>query len=431
MMLFLYNILFPFAFIFYVPGMIIKLIKRGGDKRGFGERFAIFAKEKLNSLKEFQSAIWIHAVSVGETTIALAMIEKWTQQDPEAKFVLSTTTTTGQALASGRSTDNTIVIFCPIDFIFFVRKTLRILKPKLLVLFETEIWPNLIRETRAFGTPVALVNGRISDKSANGYRRFSFFFAPILKHLSLLCVQTDLDSERFKAVDATLKPNVCGNMKFDQKPPAKIAEIDLSPFFGSQQKKIILAASTHPNEESFVARVFKELKKSRPELRLVIVPRHAERGAEISSELRALGLSHARRSTGESFDSERKNDEVDVLLADTTGEMLSFISSADVVIMGKSLAGHNEGHNILEPAILAKPVVTGNELRNFRFVLKTMLDADAVKTVSNETELLDALAHLLDDPKSAAELGKRAKSAVEKQKGATQRTIELCKTLLN
>jgi 3-deoxy-D-manno-octulosonic-acid transferase len=144
-----------------------------------------------------------------------------------------------------------------------------------------------------------------------------------------------------------------------------------------------------------------------------------------------MGFTHIRRSIASTTDSTQTTEQpIDVLLADTTGEMLSFISAADIVIMGKSLAGHNEGHNILEPAILAKPVITGGELRNFRFVLKAMLDADAVKTVSNETELLNALAILLDDPKAAVELGKRAKSAVEKYRGATQRTIELCETLL-
>ena len=218
-------------------------------------------------------------------------------------------------------------------------------------------------------------------------------------------------------------------MKFDQKPPAKIAKIDLDSYFGSDSRRILLAASTHPREEVFIARVFKKLKATRSDLKLVIVPRHAERGGEIAAELMETELTHIRRSIASK--TEAASSPVNILLADTTGEMLSFIAAADIVIMGKSLAGHKEGHNILEPAILAKPVVTGSELRNFRFVLKTMLDADAIKTVSTETELLDALANLLDDPKSAAELGKRAKSAVEKQKGATQRTIELCETLLN
>ncbi|MCK5843275.1 MAG: hypothetical protein KAG97_01125, partial [Victivallales bacterium] len=269
----------------------------------------------------------------------------------------------------------------------------------------------------------------ISDNSANGYRRFSFFFAPILKHLSLLCVQTELDAERFKAVDSSLKPTVCGNMKFDQKPPAKIAEIDLDAYFGSESKRILLAASTHPREEAFIARVFKKLKATHTDLKLVIVPRHAERGGEIASELEEMGLSHIRRSVAPATTD--TSSPAEVLLADTTGEMLSFIAAADIVIMGKSLAGHKEGHNILEPAILAKPVVTGSELRNFRFVLKTMMDAEAVQTVSDESELETAVATLLDDPNAADELGKRAKAAVEKQKGATQRTIELCKTLLN
>ncbi|MCK5844221.1 MAG: 3-deoxy-D-manno-octulosonic acid transferase [Victivallales bacterium] len=427
-MIFLYNLLFPIAFLFFLPGMLLKLIRRGGEKRGFGERFAIFAKTKAKRLEEFKGAVWVHSVSVGETTIALGMIEVWLERSPDMRFVLSTTTTTGQALAHSRAPKNVEVIFCPIDFLPFTRFTVKRLQPSMLVIFETEIWPNLIGVTHSIGVPVVLVNARISDKSAAGYRHFSFFFAPVLRKLSLICAQTELDAERFKAVDETLEPVVCGNMKFDQKPPAKIADVDLTAYFGNEPVRIIMAASTHFGEEKLIAAVFKRLRKSRPDLRLVIVPRHAERGGEISAELNSAGLKLARRSL--QSDGAADASPVDVLLADTTGEMLSFIATSAVVVMGKSLAGHKEGHNILEPAILAKPVVTGRELRNFRFVLKTMVEADAVATVADEAELEQALAKLLDDPEAAAALGKRAEAAVAKQKGAIKRTIELCEKLL-
>jgi len=407
--------------------MILKLIRRGGEKRGYLERFAMFADEKRKTLEAFKGAVWVHSVSVGETVIALGMIETWLERDPDARFVISSTTTTGQALARSRKPVNTEVVFCPLDFIFFVRKTLRLLQPSLLVIFETEIWPNLIRETRAFGAPVALVNARISDKSAPGYKRFSFFFAPVLERLSLLCVQTELDADRFKAVSPKLSPTVVGNLKFDQKPPAEIADIDLTSYFGPGRSRIVLAASTHPREDALIAGVFRNLKPDRPDLRLIIVPRHAERGPEIAAELKEAGLSFVRRS--ESPDGSAAGT-VDVLLADTTGEMLSFIAAADVVVMGKSLAGHTEGHNILEPAILEKPVVTGDKLSNFRFILRAMLEADAVRTVSDGSGLETVLTELIDDEKAAAELGQRAKTVVEKYKGATKRTVELCEKLL-
>jgi 3-deoxy-D-manno-octulosonic-acid transferase len=425
-MLFLYNLMFPLAFIFFVPGMIIKYIRRGGEKGNYGERFAKFAKSKVRALSEYHGAVWVHSVSVGETAIALSMIRAWQKEDPTAKFVLSTTTTTGQGMAVSKAPEGVEVIFCPIDFIWFVRKTVNIVRPSLLVIFETEIWPNLIGEVRRFGAPVALVNARISDRSAKGYRRWSCFFAPVLNKLSLLSVQTEVDADRFLAVSDKLTPEVSGNLKFDQNVPAKFADVGIQRYFGDGDCKIILAASTHPGEERLLAETYSKLRDSQKNLKLIIVPRHAERGGEIVSILKNLNLNFIRRSE----DAGKELEECDVLLADTTGEMLAFMNEADIVVMGKSMAGQNEGHNIIEPALLGKPIVTGSELRNFRFVLNVMRADDALITIDTDDDLLPVLKELLDSPEKCSQLGDRAAKSIEKHKGATERTIKLCRKLL-
>ena len=431
-MYFIYNLLFPLAFLFFLPGMIIKYIRRGGVKENYGERFAKFAETKLERLKEFRGAVWVHSVSVGETAIALSMIRAWKEMEPERRFVLSTTTTTGQGIAVSGAPDGVEVIFCPIDFIFFVRRTVSVLNPGMLIIFETEIWPNLIREVRRKGAPVALVNARISDRSAAGYRRWSFFFAPVLRQLSLLCVQTETDAGRFKAVCSDVEPIVCGNMKFDQKIPAKLPEIGIERYFGDGDYDILLAASTHPGEERLLAETYTELRGTYPSLKLIIVPRHAERGGEIANLLGSMNLNYIRRSEDlrNSQEDTLKHAHCDVLLADTTGEMAAFMKAADIVVMGKSLAGHNEGHNIIEPALMRKPVVTGCELRNFRFVLKAMKDDDALITADSDGVLKQILDELLASPEKRAELGERAGNSVKKHRGATKRTIELCRKLL-
>lgn len=428
MSLFLYNLLFPLVFIFFIPGIIIKYIRRGGEKGNFAERFAKFAKDKREKLKGYRGGIWVHSVSVGETVIAVAMIKRWLEKNPDLKFVLSTTTTTGQGLAKSKAPEGVAIIFCPLDFIFFVKKVISLIQPKMLIIFETEIWPNMICEIRKSGGQVALVNARISDKSANGYRRFSCFFGPVLRQLSLLCVQTELDAERFKAIEPSLAPEISGNMKFDQELPAELPKIDFKNYFGSGAFKTILAASTHPGEEDLIAGVFKKLQATHEYLKLIIIPRHAERGGEIAGKLKTGGFKFRQKS--EDLKVGKAEDCCDVLLADTTGEMLAFMNVSDIVIMGKSLAGHHEGHNIIEPALLGKPIISGSELRNFRYTLKALQDDNAIITVSAKEELEKELQGLIDDSSKCKAFGDRAKSAIEKHKGATEKTIELCSKLL-
>ena len=419
MLRFIYNLFLPLGFLFFIPGLLYKYRNRGGWKSTFGERFGKFSPERIEELKSFQGAVWVHAVSVGETVVALSLLRKWTALYPDMKFVISTTTTTGQELARKQCLDNTAVIFCPIDFPWMVRKALNLIDPSQLVIFETEIWPNLVWETKKRGVPVSLVNGRMSDHSSKGYRRFRVFFGPLLRAFDKIMVQTPADEARYLSVSPRAQVKVCGNLKFDQAPPENIADPGVENYFGSGDFTFLLAVSTHPGEEQVVAESFIQLKKDFPHLRLIIVPRHAERGEEIAAMLAENNLSFVRRSQAE-----KSPEPVEVLLADTTGEMFKFINIADLVIMGKSLAGHDEGHNLIEPAILDKPIVTGSVLRNFRFILNVLQEADGVVTVDDDSQLTGTLHRLLADDALRCSIGKRGGDAIRKHCGATEQTIK-------
>ena len=422
---FFYNLFLPIGFLFFVPGLLLKYRNRGGWKDTFGERFGHFTPNRMEELKAFHGAIWVLAVSGGEAVVALSMIREWHALHPERKFVISTTTTTGQELVRKQLPPNSAAIFCPIDFLWMVRRTLRVLQPAMLVIFETEIWPNMFAESRRAGIPVALVNGRMSDHSASGYRRARFFFDPLLRLFQLISVQTEADAERYKSVSPGAVVTVSGNLKFDQKTPENLPDPEYDRYFGPGKHRILLAASTHPGEEELVAETFRELVPEMPDLRLVLVPRHAERGTDIAAMLTRLGLSYARRSR-----QTEANPPVQVLLADTTGELLKLMKGADVVIMGKSLAGHDEGHNLIEPALLDKPLVTGHVLRNFRFIQKVLLQEHALVTVTHDSELVEQLRKLLPDEQLRRELGERAGAAIRRHAGATRRTVEALEKLL-
>lgn len=425
MMRFIYNLFMPIGFLFFVPGLYLKFRNRGGWKGTFAERFGHFTKERIAELSAFHGAIWIHAVSVGECMVALSLLREYRRLHPERKFVLSTTTTTGQELARKQSPEGTAVIFCPIDFLWMVRKTLRVLKPAMLVIFETEIWPNMVCECRRAGIPVALVNGRMSDHSVRGYRRARLFFGPLLRNFNLLSVQTEADAERYRSVSPEANVVISGNLKFDQKAPENLPDAGLEGYFGPGKHLVLLAASTHPGEEELIAETFRRLQSKFPDLRLVLVPRHAERGADIATMLERLDLSYSRRSL-----TRHTAEPVEVLLADTTGEMLKLMNAADLVIMGKSLAGHDEGHNLIEPALLGKPIVTGHVLRNFRFILNVLEQEEAVVTISRDSELEESLEKLLSDEALRRKLGERAACAIRRHAGATQRTIAGLEALL-
>ena len=424
---FFYNLFFPLVFLFFLPGLVVKLIRRPGRKKNYPERFAIFSREKKERLKALDHPVWMHAVSVGETNLALTALQAWKKIDPERRFVLSTTTTTAQEIARQKVPDGVEVIFCPIDFLPFVRKTFRLIRPSGLVVFETEIWPNLVRTAKKLGLPTALVNARMSDHSLKGYRRFRMFFAPVLRCFDAICVQTGADRDRYRMIAPDLEDRIVvgGNIKFDQRVPENFRIPDLTKIFPSGGSPVIIGASTHSGEEKMIVGAFRKLREQYKGALLILVPRHAERGAEIAELLKSEGMSFLRRSTGERFG----EGPVDCLLADTTGELMGFLAASDIVIMGKTLAGNHDGQNIIEPAVLGKAIVCGRELRNFREAMEILRKADAVLTVETEEELRRALYMLSSDPELCVKLGRRAYEAITAHSGAIAKNIELLETL--
>ena len=424
MVIFLYNIFLPFVFLFFLPGIIIKLIRRDGYKKTYWERFGIFSADVKRALKNLSYPVWVHAVSVGETQMAVNFIKLWKERAPGINFVLSTTTITGQALARQKTPDDVIVIFAPFDFNWAVKKLLNMLHPKMLILFETEIWPNLIHESDRFGTKVVQVNARISDNSFKKYRRFRFFIRPFLAKLSVSCAQAALDVKRLKELCSSLCIEQTGTMKFDQKIPAELPEVNMAEVFGEGDYQVILGASTHCGEEKLIVSVFKDLLHEFPNLRLVLIPRHAERGTEVATVLEELQVSFWQRTN-----KARLKEKVKCFLVDTTGEMLTFMNKADIVIVGKSFAGNDEGQNIIEPALMSKAIIVGLKLKNFRNVMDIMLKKDALVSVA-DGELENALKELLKNPEKCKQLGVAAKTVVTEHIGVTQKTIDIIKGYL-
>jgi 3-deoxy-D-manno-octulosonic-acid transferase len=274
------------------------------------------------------------------------------------------------------------------------------------------------------GVKTALVNARLSDHSAKGYMRFKCFFAPLLSKFDVIAAQSAGDQERFQRVSPQSNVVNCGNLKFDQSVPADLAAADLTECFGSGKIKVLLGASTHSGEEALIAKSFQTLFQQDESLRLVLIPRHAERGGEVADMLAKMNIPVFQRSCGVKHGS----GETLCLLADTTGEMLKFMQTADVVIMGKSLAGHDERHNLIEPALLGKPVVTGNVLRNFRYILKVLSENNAV-FCCGDAELPDVLAPLISSAELREIQGKKALSAISCHRGAIDRAIDALESL--
>jgi 3-deoxy-D-manno-octulosonic-acid transferase len=429
--LFLYNLLFLVAFLIYVPFYAVHLLRRGGLGWAFLQRFGLFGPVSRGALRALDQPVWVHAVSVGETVAALTFIRRLQERNPGRAVVLSTTTTTGYDLASRKVPRGVTCIYCPLDFWPCVRRALELVRPALLVIFEVEIWPNLILQTAGRGVPVVLVNGRMSDRSGRGYARWSGFFGRLFRSFRVICVQTPEDAVRLRplAGDAVTVA-VCNTMKFDQVPDAngKDKSAALNEAFGQAERLVVCAGSTHPGEEAMACDAVLALRPEFPSLRLVLVPRHHERAAEVEKVLQERRLSY--RLLLPVAGREPAAAPVDVLLVNTTGELMNFYAACDVAYVGKSLAGNEGGHNIIEPAIFAKPILHGANMQNFRAVAAIFQDAQAAVQVQDASGFTPALRQLLAGSQERQALGGRARRVVEASRGAIDRTLDLIEPLL-
>ena len=418
----LYNLLFPVAFVLLLPKFLTRMMRRGGYRRHFEQRVGIYGKHTASRLTE-ERHIWIHAVSVGELFVALRFIEEYRKQHSEAWFAVSTNTSTGHALAEQKLDPRDVLIYFPVDLPFVMNRVFKIIRPLKLILVEGEFWPNLVRQARRRGVPVSLINGRISDSSFKGYMALRPFTRRVLECIDPLCMQGRQDAERIIAMGARPeKVQTPGTAKYDLPPPAADADSQaravLRKISVPDRALILLGGSTWPGEEAALGRIYKKLKPQYPELFLVLVPRHAERRDEAVRDLREQGISCVLRS--QMKDSAEKPD---VLLVDTTGELMSFYAAADVVFIGKSLCAHG-GQNPIEPALFGKAVITGPNMGNFPAVMDDFRSAGALCQVAGVQELEETVARLLEDPAERARLGEAARNVVESHRGVIKKMVQ-------
>jgi len=417
-----YNLLFPLVFLLMLPKFISRMLRRGGYKKHFEQRLGIYGHGTVAHLTECRRS-WIHAVSVGELFVALRFIEEYRKTHPAALFVLSTNTSTGHTLAEQKLDKRDVLIYFPVDLPFVMHRVLNRINPLKLILVECEFWPNLVRQAHKRGVPVSLINGRISDSSFKGYMALRPFTRRLLELINPICMQGRQDAERIIAMGArpeTVK--TLGTAKYDLPPPAadedSFARAALKKISVPENALILLGGSTWPGEEEALCKIYKNQRTKHPELFLVLVPRHAERRAEVVKTIQAQGLSFVLRSqlNGDAM-------KPDMLVVDTTGELMSFYAAADVVFVGKSLCEHG-GQNPIEPALFGKPVVVGPNMENFPSVMDDFLSAGALRQADSFQALEETVSGLLDDPAARARLGEAARNVIESRRGVIQKMVQ-------
>lgn len=374
---------------------------------------------------------WVHAVSVGEVMAAAPLIKKLREVYPAAAIWVSTITETGQATARQKLAEADAVIYFPFDLPWTVRKFIRRIRPRVFILLETEIWPNLLFFMARQRIPSVLVNGRLSLRSFRGYKRLLPFFGRIFECISLFSVQTPRDKERLTALGVSPDKVVqTGNMKYDQVVGQLGVEAgDLRVTLKlSMAHRLILAGSTHEGEEEAVARAYTALAGDYPDVRLLLAPRHLERLDRIEDLLRRLGLKAVRKTKldGTVF-SELPPDTV--ILLDTLGELQRFYHTADLVFVGGSLVPIG-GHNVLEPAVCATPVLFGPHMENFHEIAAALTEKGAALQVSDDRQLCRELGQLLSDAERCRVMGQRAREAVLAHQGVVEKNVALMQGVL-
>jgi 3-deoxy-D-manno-octulosonic-acid transferase len=426
----LYSFLLTLGVVALLPRFILDAFRHGKYVAGLRERLgglpAIGTGER--------PVVWLHCVSVGETQAARPLARAILERFPSHALVVSTTTATGQRVAREVFRDDAAaVIYFPFDWAWAVRRSRRKVNPSAVLIMETELWPNFLRECRRRAHPVAVVNGRLSEKSFRRYRLARRFTKRIVNDLRLALMQTDADAERMRALG--LVPErvfVSGNVKFDggdhDGNGRQLTEDLRARFRFDGARPLVVAASTHAPEERILLDAFKQLRTTpgNDQVRLLIAPRHPERFGEVAALLDASGLRWSRRTEAQS----QRDAECDVLLLDSIGELRAVYPLAEVVFVGGSIAP-NGGHNILEPAAAGVCTVTGAHTFNFKAVVEAFLEAGALVQLPalSESEapdaLADALGGLLADDGRRRILGQQARAVLEQNRGATARTVEL------
>jgi 3-deoxy-D-manno-octulosonic-acid transferase len=431
----LYNVGFMTFFFITGPFFLFRLWRRGKLLPQFGQRFGFYSKEVRERLAP-GSDLWIHAVSVGEVKLARVLIGRLRELRPDLRIVVSTTTGTGFTLAKARLEDaQTSVIYNPIDFLWSVVHAFKLIRPKRLILIESEIWPNYLWCAKRRHIPIYIVNTRLSDHSEERYRRLRKIVRPLLQEIDLVFAQDSTDVERL--AQAGFAPESIFNLgclKYDVAEREALDSVDvtkekaISEWWdrtGWNGQAILLGGSTHPGEEEVLARIYRDLREEWPKLRLVLAPRHAERGAAVRDMCDRLGLRAVTRTQLAAATEPMSNgSSPDVLVVNSTGELGSLYKRATVAFVGKSLRG-NGGQNFIEAAPVGVPIVIGPNMQNFKVITREFISQQAVVQVTDEFELAACLRSLFASEEMRRELGKRAQATFQANLGAAKKTAEV------
>ena len=429
-MFFLYSLLLTVAFVLLLPRFL------------FRPKYAAGLRQRFGHLPDFKQderpVLWLHCVSVGETNSARPLVKEFLKEFPEYRLVVSTTTKTGQNLAKEIfKNDADLFFYFPFDWKFTVHRVLEKIKPKVVILMETEIWFNFVREAHKSGAWVFIANGRLSEKSVNRYKWIPNTMRRVLHHVDLALMQTNADMKRLLGVGSRgTKVRVTGNIKFDQAfeetESALTGELR-HRFAVSKDAPLIVAASTHAPEEKWILQAFKEVRanlKTNPP-RLLIAPRHPERFAEVENLIEKSGFRWAKRSANAT----NLDENATVILLDSIGELRHVYPLAEIVFVGGSLIPHG-GQSILEPAISGKAIITGFYTINFAEIVEEFTAQNALIQLPKLSErevpakLAAAFSELLKDKAKREHLAKNAFAVMKKNRGATEKTIEHIKTFI-
>lgn len=424
MILFLYDLLLTFFLIVHIPYLLIRRLLKKSPKN--------LLRERLGSYPDVSSKrpIWVHAASVGEVLCSLPLLKKIKMEIPDCEIVLTTMTSTGNETARKLIPEANRILFFPIDHPLLIRRGIQKISPRLLLIAETELWPNLLRLCGKKKIPLVLFNGRISERSIRGYLRFRSFFKKCLDHILFFLMQTEEDRNRIIQIGASAeKTSVVGNIKFDQAFPPVDAESTTELFASLSllgNEPILIAGSTHPGEEEILIRVFKNLKEIYPLLILLLAPRHLDRLEEVEKTLRQEGLSWNRRS---SLARQNQKGASSVILLDTMGELMKLYRLGTVVFIGGSLVSIG-GHNPLEPLVFKKCVLFGPYMFNFFDISRRLIAEGGAILVKDSEELFSQLKRFLSDEKARNEVGERGYQFLQKHRGATERILEKIRPFL-
>ncbi|MCU1303768.1 MAG: Three-deoxy-D-manno-octulosonic-acid transferase-like protein [Candidatus Sulfotelmatobacter sp.] len=407
-----------------LPYWLFQMAFRGKYRKGLSERLGRVPAELRRSGVKGR-VIWVHAVSVGEVLAVAGLVEKLRRRFPQHRVVISTTTNTGQALARKRFGEANVFYF-PMDFAFAIRPYLKALRPAMLVIAETEFWPNFLRLTHDGGSRIAIVNARISDRSWPNYQRFRGLLRKVLVNVDLFLAQTAEDAGRLQDIGANPeRVRVAGNLKFDipaPVAPALVADLQKS-FVETGAGPVLVCGSTVDGEEPLLLKALENLLVRYPRAVMILAPRHPERFSAVATLLQQMGIRFWRRSgwNGEALSG-------GVLLLDTIGELAAVYALADIAFVGGSLVPRG-GHNIIEPAQYGVATVVGNHTENFRDIVGLFESRDAVRIVG-PAELPLVLMELLANDVERLALGRRAAETMRSQSGATERTADALQELL-